>query len=142
MYKKCIDGKQGASIHDLKVVLLLFTVIKELHDVFIVVDALDECLRNGKREFRAELLDLIREIKAWSPSNIHFLVTSRPEQDIKETLAPLLTNWVVSVQGPQVESDIKLHISSQLSTDLKLQKWPSEEKAEIEKTLAAGANGM
>jgi hypothetical protein len=38
--------------------------------------------------------------------------------------------------------EIKLHISSQLSTDPKLKKWPDEIKEEIESALISGANGM
>jgi hypothetical protein len=144
LYKECNDGKQKAAMRDLKAVLELFAVIEEV-DVFIVADALDECPKNAKKlgeEPRKELLELITEIKAWSPSNIHLLLTSRPEPDIRETLTPLLKTEAISIQGSQVDSDIELHINSQLSTDSKLNKWPGEVKQEIEKTLTAGANGM
>lgn len=55
---------------------------------------------------------------------------------------PLLATEGIPIQGSHVDSDIKLHISSQLSTDPKLMKWPSEVKAQIEDTLTAGADGM
>jgi len=144
LYKECNDGKQKAAMRDLKAVLELFAVIEEV-DVFIVADALDECPKNAEKlgeEPRKELLELITEIKAWSPSNIHLLLTSRPEPDIRETLTPLLKTEAISIQGSQVDSDIELHINSQLSTDSKLNNWPGEVKQEIEKTLTAGANGM
>jgi hypothetical protein len=119
--------------------MALSWVVGSLEDVFILVDALDECPRNTGRE---ELLDLIRDIKSWSLSNLHLLVTSRREPDIKEAIMPLLTSLEISIQGPGVESDIKLHITSQLATDPKLKKWSSDFKIEIENTLLAGANGM
>jgi hypothetical protein len=113
--------------------------MKDLEDVFIVIDALDECAKGGERE---ELLALIEEIHAWSLLNIHLLVTSRPEPDIKAVLMPLVESQAISIQGSQVASDINLHIRDQLSADPKLKRWPSEVKAEIEKALEAGAKGM
>ena len=79
-----------------------------------------------------ELVELIIEMKSWSPSNLHLLVTSRPEPDIEEMLMPLLTVQAISIQGSQVESDIKVHVASQLATDPKLKGWSSDLKAHIE----------
>ena len=137
LYKRCNNGRQKATICELK--MTLSRIIKDLEDVFIIIDALDECSKNGER---GELLEFITEIKAWSSSNIHLLVTSQLELDIKETLTPLLTSQAISIQGAQVESDIKVHVASQLAVDPRLKRWSSDIKTEIEKTLTAGANGM
>lgn len=137
LYKGCNEGQQRAAMRELKTMLSL--VVKNLEDVFIVVDALDECPKDGER---GELLELIREIESWSLSNFHLLVTSRQEPDIQGALTPLLTSIAIPVQGSEVESDIKLHIASELATDSKLRRLPDGVKAEIENTLAAGANGM
>jgi ankyrin repeat domain-containing protein 50 len=137
LYKKCNNGRQKATMRELKTTLS--RIIKDLEDVFIVVDALDECPKNGDR---GELLEIITEIRAWSSSNMHLLVTSRLEPDIRETLTPLLTSQAISIQGAQVESDIKVHVVSQLAIDPRLKRWSSDIKTEIEKTLTAGANGM
>jgi ankyrin repeat domain-containing protein 50 len=137
LYKRCNNGRQKATMRELKTILS--RMMKDLEDVFIVVDALDECPKNGERE---ELLEFITEIRAWSSSNMHILATSRLEPDIKETLTPLLTSQAISIQGFQVESDIKVHVASQLAIDPRLKKWSSDIKTEIEKTLTAGANGM
>lgn len=142
LYKSCNAGKHTAAIQDLNAVLAHFAIIEDIDDVFIVTDALDECPNNGEEELRGELLKLIIEIKAWSKSKIHFLITSRPESDIQTALTPLLATEAIHIQGSYVDSDIKLYISSQLSTDPKLMKWPSEVKEQIEKTLTAGADGM
>jgi trehalose-6-phosphatase len=118
---------------------MLWKVVEEFDHVFIVIDALDECPKNERRE---QLLAVITDIHSRSLDNIHVLVTSRREPDIEETLLPLLRTPAISLQGSHVDLDIKLHISSQLSTDLKLKKWPDEIKAEIESALISGANGM
>lgn len=137
LYKRCNNGNQKAGKRELKATLS--QLMKDLDDLFIVVDALDECPKHGKRE---ELLELIAEIKAWSLSNLHLLVTSRHEPDIEKALTPLLKSSAIPIQGPQVESDIKLYNDRQLAIDPKLEKWSREVKVEIENTPAAGANAM
>ena len=137
LYQKCMNGLQRASVQEL--MMALSWIVNGFEDVFIVIDALDECPKSGERE---ELLELIREIKSWLPSNLHLLATSRQEPDIKEALMPLLTSPEIPIQGPGVESDIKLHITHQLATDSKLKKWSGVLKVEIENTLVTGANGM
>jgi ankyrin repeat domain-containing protein 50 len=137
LYKECSKGQQRAAVQDLKTILSL--VVKDLEDVFIVIDALDEHAKIGER---GELLTLVEDIHAWSLSELHLLVTSRPEPDIKALLMPLVESQAISIQGSQVELDINQHIRSQLSTDPKLKKWPNEVKVEIESALTARANGM
>ncbi|CZR54758.1 uncharacterized protein PAC_04642 [Phialocephala subalpina] len=119
--------------------LLWIHGIQALGHVFIVLDALDECPQNGDRE---QLLGVISDMKSRSLDNLHVLVTSRREPDIEEAMLSLLTVPAIPLQGPQVDLDIKLHISSQLSADPKLKKWPKEVKAKIENTLTDKANGM
>ena len=137
LYKRCNDGQQKAAIRELGAMLSL--TLKSLNDVFVVIDALDECPKDGER---GDFLKLIREIKSWSLLNLHLLVTSRQELDIEEALTHLLTDKATPIQDSEVESDIKLYIASELATDPKLRKWSSDVKEEIENTLAAGANGM
>lgn len=137
LYKGCNEGQQRAALRELKTMLSL--IVKDLDDVFIVIDALDECPKDGER---AELLELIAEIESWSLPNFHLLVTSRQEPDIENALTPLLTSLAIPIQGSGVDSDIKLHIVSELATDSKLRKWSGDVKVEIENTLMAGANGM
>jgi ankyrin repeat domain-containing protein 50 len=142
LYKRCNDGKRKADLPNLKAVLKHFAVAEELYDIFIITDALDECPKHGGRELRNDLLGLITEIKSWSLSNIHLLVTSREESDIREALTPLLTTSAISIQGCEVEADIKKHIEYQLATDPKLKGWSKDLKTRIEATLVKGANGM
>jgi ankyrin repeat domain-containing protein 50 len=137
LYERCSYGKLQASVDDLRD--MLFYTIEALGHVFIVVDALDECPQNGGRK---QLLAVISDMKSRSLDNLHVLVTSRREPDIEEALLSLLTVPAISLQGPQVDLDIKLYISSQISGDPKLKKWPKEVKTKIENTLTGKANGM
>jgi hypothetical protein len=137
LYKHCNYGMKQPNLSELKEIL--FNVIKNLEQVFIVIDALDECPKNGERE---DLLGMILDLKSRSLPNLHVFASSRREPDIEEALVPLLTIPAIPVEGSQVNADIRLHIASQLPIYSKLNKWPEEVQADIEESLAAGANGM
>ena len=136
-YERCSSGKHQASIDEMRT--MLFKVAESLDDVFIILDALDECPKNGERE---QLLVALSEIMSQSCGNLHVLVTSRREPDIEQSLLPLLTHPAISVHGSGLDLDIKMYISWQLATDSRLKKWSAEIKSEIENSLTAGANGM
>lgn len=116
-------------------VLTLRQILGAFEQVFIVIDALDEC------QDRAELLELVKTISKWQLENLHVLATSRRERDIEESLEPLVTDQI-SIQSKVVDSDIRTYISERLQKDLKLRKWPANVKTEIEDTLMAKADGM
>ena len=138
LYKACNNGRGVATLDALRAAL--FAVVDKVGDVFIVADALDECPNN--ENLRAELLELIKDMSTQSSSNIHLLVTSRPEPDIEELLLSLSTTRVIPIQGSPIEADIKSYICHEISSDSKLKKFPVEEQEKIKKRLIAGANGM
>jgi ankyrin repeat domain-containing protein 50 len=137
LYERSSYGKQQAKLSELKETLL--KVIESLDQVFIIIDALDECRKDVERE---QLLTTILEIKSRSLPSLHILTTSRRELDIEEALLPLITIPAIPVEGSQIDLDIKLYISWRLAIDQQLRKWPKAIKAEIEESLIAGANGM
>ena len=138
LYKACNNGRGVATLDALQAAL--FAVAEKFGDVFIVADALDECPKNGN--LREELLELIKDINTRSSSNIHLLVTSRPESDIEELLQSLSTTRVIPIQGSPIDADIKSYICNEISSDSKLKKFPIEEQKKIEKRLIEGADGM
>ena len=142
LYKRCDNGNRKAAVPELKKVLKHLAVVKDLDDIFIIVDALDECPHDEVHGLREEALDLIVEFETWSASKIHLLITSRRELDIEQRLAPLLGIPPIPLEGSQIDSDIELHINEQLSTDQKLKRWPPHIKLQIEETLTVQADGM
>lgn len=108
--------------------------------VFIIIDALDECPNDNTE--RRDLCAVLKEMKAWATANLHTLVTSRREVDLVEALNPLSTIDPISIQGGVVKSDIRMFVQTELSNDLKLQKWPTNIRYEIEEALVKGAEGM
>lgn len=142
LYKRCDNGNRKAAVPELKEVLKHLAVVKDLDHIFIIVDALDECPHDEIHGLREEALGLIGEFETWLASKIHLLITSRRELDIEQGLTPLLRIPPIPLEGSQIDSDIELHISEQLSTDQKLKRWPPQVKLQIEKTLTAQADGM
>lgn len=136
-YEHHAYGKQQAPLDELKKILVV--VLEGLGDVFVILDALDECPKIGEREL---LLETIAEIVSQACDNLHILVTSRRERDIEDALLPLLTLPPISIQGLGLAEDIKMYISWQLATDSRLKKWSICIKAEMQRRLEAGANGM
>ena len=136
-YEQYRSGQDRANIRDLTNVLKDLSVSSELQDIFIVLDALDEC---PKFEARAELLELLLTIKGWAASKVHILVTSRKEPDIEDTLLPIVGTPPIPIQGLNVASDIELYIKAQLAT--RFNRLSADLKAEIEDTLVKGADGM
>lgn len=109
-------------------------------NTFLIIDALDECPNQNAE--RSDLCNVLRVIKEWAASNFHVLVTSRRAVDLVESLDPLCTIGSISIQGPEVQSDIRRFIRSELSKNKRLSTWPADIRNEIEHTLVQGANGM
>lgn len=113
----------------------LLSVLRDDKDYYIIIDALDEC---AEREI---LLDTLSELAGHGMKNLHTLLTSRHEQDIKGELEPIVSK-TVHIQNDMVDEDIRLHVRKCLEIDRKLKKWPDSIKGEIETSLVEGAHGM
>jgi hypothetical protein len=107
---------------------------------YIIIDALDEC-PNAEEE-RAELCNILKELNSWGNEKLHVLVTSRKEADLTEALLPIVTQEPIGIQGSAVDTDIRQFVRTQLQTNSKLSKWPTEIQAEIERTLVEKSGGM
>jgi hypothetical protein len=77
------DGQQRPTTEGLA--LTLQHMLRGFNQTFIILDALDECKE------REELLGLIESIVNWKLEMLHLLAASWKENDIKETLTPLVT---------------------------------------------------
>ena len=112
-------------------------IIQKFDQVYILLDALDESPE--KRE-RAKVLFALEEIRKWSLEGLHLLVTSRDEQDIRDSLDPLDSQNVM-MRNHEVDVDIANFVSRQLLEDRTLQKW-SKYRDRIEEALSKGAKGV
>lgn len=129
------------SMFDLRRFFGLFISQKATRDIFLVLDALDECPNHGQNE-RGNLLQVIEEIHTLSSPKIHLLVTSRLLIDIQNVLLPFTENSRISVEESDSKEDIGTFVSNQLLHDPLLKVWPEGVKAEIEKVLLDKCDGM
>lgn len=89
-----------------KLKALLSSMAQSIKNVFIVIDALDECI-----DTRPEVLDTLKDLHVSPTSNIRVLYTSRKEIDIKEALSEFV-QVLIAAQS----SDLKLYVTSEIQT--------------------------
>lgn len=139
LFSSCESGQQQPSVHALLEALRL--TIHEIPQVYVILDALDECAQAQ----RVELMDMLETMARWQLQNLHLLVTSRKERDIESSLEGFVNSRNrVCLQNTSVDKDIQRYVQQRLSTDKSLQKWQKDSivKQEIEAVLQEGAHGM
>ena len=117
---------------------ILLACIQSYDELFLLLDALDECPEVGK--VRQNVLDGLERLASEAP-NIRTFVTSREVSDVGESMETLGAD-LVSVAARSVDADIQRYISSQLSRDRKLSKLDKTTKKLIEDTISRRADGM
>ncbi|EUC45214.1 hypothetical protein COCMIDRAFT_36994 [Bipolaris oryzae ATCC 44560] len=114
-------------------------LIVQFPQVYIVLDALDECTQ------WSELMKMLETIASWKLPNLHLIMTSREEPDIKSALTDLVDSQnSICIQSDLVDRDIQLYIRQRLSNDKSLVKWKKDPalQQEIEIALMEGSRGM
>jgi hypothetical protein len=97
--------------------------------LFLVVDGLDECRS-------PHLLELLGKFNV---DNVHLLVTSRDETDIREAFS---NKPQMQMDRPAVDKDITVHIAYRMEKHPKLKKLSLELKKEIKEKLFSKCDGM
>ena len=137
LYSSCLMGKRQPTGEALSNILR--QMMTSLGDIYIIIDALDECVE------RDELLTDLEEIVSWKDANLHVLTTSRTEKDIEEVLTPLSNTRIqIDIQSAQTNVDMRTYIYDRLQADRKLKRWKKDLKVqqEIQDTLMSKADGM
>ncbi|KAL8723175.1 MAG: hypothetical protein Q9181_007337 [Wetmoreana brouardii] len=122
------------------------TLLETLHqmmrgqkETYIILDALDECLK------RDELMTCIEELASWKDASLHILTTSRREKDIEECMEPLIGNQErICIQSRLVDDDIRAYVHNRLRSERGLKKWNRQPHVlnEIEEELMDKADGI
>ncbi|KAL9633865.1 MAG: hypothetical protein Q9204_003224, partial [Flavoplaca sp. TL-2023a] len=139
LYNKCSKHRSQPtppSDDSLRIVLSqLFGCFKE---VYVVLDALDECIE------RHDLILALEGILTCQRPELHLLATSRRELELEEFLNTITKGADrIGIQGMPVEADINSYVRGRLCTDRRLKRWhKSELEKEIATTLTSKAHGM
>jgi NACHT domain len=112
-------------------------------ELYIVVDALDECPDfPGPRTPREQVLTILRDLVALHLPHVHFCFTSRPEVDIRNVMEALAVRNVSLHEEVGQKQDISNYIESIFSSNRKIQCWREEDKQYAKDKLLSGARGM
>lgn len=123
---------------------MLVTSASSFSNVYVVIDALDECpLLNDQRE---KLLKSLGRIVIDAPKNVHIFLTSRKEQDIDKRLRAFLSlpsRMEIDLLAHQemLNRDIHHYIDLKLATDA-FHSWPESVKEEVKQSLVEKADCM
>jgi hypothetical protein len=115
----------------------LRNLIQKFDEVYILLDALDESPRPGKR---GAVLSAVKEMRKWLLPGLHLLVTSRDEPDIRKSLHPNRDAEVI-MKNSEINQDISDFISGQLRTDSDLLEWRAYHDR-IRQVLSERAQGV
>jgi len=111
--------------------------------IFLIVDALDECLNTPALSSpREKVLMFLKDVIDSNLPNLRICVTSRPEVDIEAILRPLTFRSISLHDEHGQEEDIKNYIESIVNENTKMQRWSSGHKQLVIKRLTERANGM
>ena len=112
-------------------------------ELYIVVDALDECPDfSGYPTPREQVLTILRELVELHLSHVHFCFTSRPEVDIRDALEDLAVHNVSLHEQVGQNQDIFDYIESVVSSDMKMRRWREEDRQLVINSLIRRARGM
>jgi hypothetical protein len=131
------DRYRHATPPDQDLIHCLHQIIDQFSDVYIIIDALDE---SPLDRFRQDVLQAITDIRKWSKSGLHLLVTSRNEIDIRDEF-DRITYEAVSLKNESVDRDIASYISDHLRINRRLRKWEAYFDI-IQAALTERANGV
>jgi hypothetical protein len=143
LFDSCNDGHDQPSSQSL--CKALTQMIEQTDEVWVVLDALDECRTRRGSETQG-LLTWIRALLNSNQNNVHLLVTSRPEQDISSDLNEIAPEGegMVLIQSDLIKDDIETYVKVKVKHGDGLKRWRyrPDIQDKIEACLIQKANGM
>jgi hypothetical protein len=145
LYTACRDGTRQPSEAALEKCLKAMLELSDRIQIFIILDALDECpSHTGTPSAREKVLGFVEDLVLSDHANLSMCITSRPEEDIRAVLNPLTSasSRVSLHEESGQRDDIKNYIRSFVYSDRVMRRWRGEDKELVIRTLSEKANGM
>jgi hypothetical protein len=143
LYSEHTEGSRYPS--DDALVLCLKRILKLAGQapIFLIVDALDECLITSDFPSpRKKVLTLVKQLMISRFPNLRICVTSRSEIDVRIVLEPLSFCSVSLNDESRHGEDIVSYIKSVVHTDPILRAWGATDKELLIDVLARKADGV
>jgi hypothetical protein len=135
LFASCSKGLRRPSTDTLVSSLSSMLRATGFRDVYIILDALDEC------DETEELLEALTMLRKHQSDHTHILATSRNEKAIRDGLEPL-DPVAVSIESSLVDDDIDTYLTAHLHKDRWWLKWSEEVRREVKDELSTKAKGM
>ncbi|KAF2496459.1 hypothetical protein BU16DRAFT_609515, partial [Lophium mytilinum] len=142
LFAACSDGRDQPTCE--KLCKTLLDMLQLVDEVWIVLDALDECSTRSGNPTEG-LLSWITGLRNPEHGNVHLIVTSRLEEDIKSEIC----EWVhkdnlMPLRGDSITADIRAYVRTRIREDKGLKRWRSrpEVQNDMETRLMEKADGM
>lgn len=122
---------------------ILAAAMHGFSDVFLVLDAIDECPTQDNA--RGRLLIALAQMHKKDKANLHLLITSRKEAGIEVRLGALSSSSPaieIKLDAINIDSDIGLYIDQEFAQSPRFAKFPSELITKVKSDLIRNADGM
>lgn len=122
--------------------------ITRCQNVYLLLDALDECPEEAARVDqtpRADVLSVIEHMRRWRLPGLHLLVTSRDAYDIRgsfEAQNNLDLVEFISMKNGSIDHDIQDYVAYQVDHDRDLRCWTEPQRQHIKDYLSQYAGGV
>ncbi|TFY70352.1 hypothetical protein EVG20_g2664 [Dentipellis fragilis] len=136
LYAEHDSGHKQPSLSSLQHALK--NILKLSGTVYLVLDALDECLEDERHRY---LFPFVEDLMLDNSCPVHLLAASRNETDIRDCLMTKVSH-TLDLSSILNYNDITWHLSTVLHEDRFFSTLHSDIKTEIHNTLSEGANGM
>jgi len=145
LYMSCRDGSEQPSEASLAKCLKTMLKLSGQVPIFVVLDALDECLSTtGTPSTHEQVLAFVEDLILSNHPNLFICITSRPEQNIQAVLNPLTSvSSRVSLHKERGQrEDISHYIRSFVHSDRAMRRWRKEDRELVVNSLSERADGM
>jgi hypothetical protein len=124
-----------SAISDEALVAAVKEIFKNFGEVFLIIDAFDECEQSER------VLEWIQELLNSKGNSLHLLLSSRQDYRFRDYLQ-LAPTSILALDEHSFEKDIQLYVREKLRTDPRMMKWPTNIHNDVEQTLVAKAGGL
>jgi hypothetical protein len=145
LYSDHRNGVQQPKDDALKRCLIEMLTVQDRLPIYLIMDALDECLDTSEVPSpRNRILQLLEELVDLQIPHLRICVTSRPEFDIRDVLEPLTSRRVSLHDQRGQKQDIADYVRSVVysKSEPHMRRWRKEDKEFVIETLSEQADGM
>jgi hypothetical protein len=139
------EGKKQPSDAILVACLKAMLTPPDQSPIYLIIDALDESPdTSGIPSPRERVLEFVKELVELALPHLRICLTSRPEIDIRDVLAPLASLRVSLHDQSGQNKDIFEYVKSVVYSDSEsiMRRWRTEDKELVVEVLSERADGM